>query len=267
MYNLIKSDFYKLRHSKAFKNSLIIIIFIIAWNMKLYFTNSNKIYIFHDSLNNKEVGFTINNFINRNNPKVMEFFNTAIGFIPVVQIVIISLVVVFVINEYYNGTIKNIVSYGHKRIYIYMSKLIVSSLSIFIILFILTFGQVAMGIIFTKCSVNSCEIIKMIKMLITIWLVFTAMSSIYILFSVIIRNKSVVISIGILSMFLCLIYIKFICNLLNNYYKYIPTYMLIDIPNIYSNSSAIGLLVSNSIIVILITSVIGIVVFERQDIK
>ncbi|MTK13278.1 MAG: hypothetical protein F8N39_14705 [Clostridiaceae bacterium] len=106
----------------------------------------------------------------------------------------------------------------------------------------------------------------MAKIIFLIWFILFSMISIYMCLSVALVNKSVVIGFGIIAMFLSLIYVNYVCVILNMYHpNYFPTYMLLNFDNLSSETSYN--IIVNCIILIVSTTVLGGFIFERQDIK
>jgi ABC-2 type transport system permease protein len=235
------------------------------WSVYLFFYSKNITKIINTPFNGKEIGFLVNNFKDRTHPKLIEFFYSSFGFCPIISILVMFLVGSLVIDEYSSGTIKNMVAYGHKRIKIYISKLIIISLSIFILIVFLLFGTVIVGIFVNgwNDSFSFNVFMKMIKFTMLTVVILSSLASIYMCLAVFIRNKSILVALGIIAMFSissCLPY-------LNNYadfIKYTPTFMLIEMGMLQIN---IYNMVSTCSVWIIITTLLGVFVFKNLEIK
>lgn len=269
MYNLIKFEFYKLKNSKVFKNSLIVISCFVILGIIIFFGTEESIDIMHDYLGGRNLGFSINYFADKSHPTAVEFFYSALGFIPVMEILVLFLVAALVVNEYSNGTIKNIVSYGHKRIYIYISKLFIISLAIFILVSLLLFGSVLIQVVINGCgkTFSFNDIFYMFRCTLLLWIVLTSMASIYMCLATFVKSKSVVVGVGIILMFLSSVFLHLLYSQLNGYPNYTPTYMLINICSEAPNAATIYHMIINCIVLIVSTTLLGGFIFKNQDIK
>lgn len=202
MYNLIKFEFYKLKHNRVFKNSLIIISLCVAYTIYLFFFKEYTHKVFNAAFGGREYGFWLNNFNNRGNPKAIEFVRSALGFVPILQILIIFMAGEFIIKEYSYGTLKNIVSYGHKREQVYISKIIIMLVVTFILTFLLLFGTVIVAFISGAIKkVSYDEILEAINFILLLSIVFTAIASIYTFLCTLIKSKSLIVTIGLIYIF------------------------------------------------------------------
>ncbi len=264
MYNLIRSEFYKLKCDKTYKSTLIItgllmVVCIMLMAVKAGYgtlIGLNDIY-----------GFIINKFKDINKPTVLGILNSAQGFSPVLQILVAFFVTSFVLNEYDYGTFKNSISIGSSRIKIYISKLMIISFGILIITFFMLFGSVLVGTIFGKASgfFNYNTILQMFKSILLSWFIFTAMASLYMCFSIIVKSKAIVIAAVIVILFgepIILIMTNHV-----NYGDYLPSFLLMKICSMPLYGQAVYNIVITSVMWIIITSIIGISIFKNQDVK
>jgi len=99
------------------------------------------------------------------------------------------------------------------------------------------------------------------------WLVLTAMASLYMCFSVITKNKSVILALGIVTMIFEPIILATLG--LSKYGNYLLSFTLMKIssPSMQLYGQAVYNIVLTSIIWIIITSIIGISIFRNQDVK
>lgn len=264
MYNLLKFEIYKLKHNKAFKISLIITLFLIINSIYLFFYDKSTVKIINNSLNGKDFGFLVNIFQDRKYPKAIEFFYSSFGFCPIISILVMFLVGRLVIDEYSNGTMKNIVMYGHNRIKIYISKLIIVFLCSFILICLLLFGTAIIGNIITRSKSLSFSVFaQMIRFTILTAIIFASITSIYVCLAILVRNKSILLSSCILAMILISSYLPNLNNF-TNFIKFSPTFMLIKIGTLKSNVPSI---IPNCIILIIISTLIGAFTFKKLDLK
>ncbi|HBJ2609824.1 TPA: ABC transporter permease [Clostridium botulinum] len=263
MYNLIKFEFYKLKHNRVFKNSLIIISLCVAYTIYIFFSNEYKYMIFNCTFGGRDYGFWLNNFNDKLNPKAVEFVHSALGFVPIFEILIMFIAGEFIIREYSYGTLKNILSYGHKREQVYISKIIIMLVVAFILTFLLLFGTVIVAFITGAIKkISYGEILEAINFILLICIVFTAIASIYTFLCTLIKSKSLIVAIGIIYINVSYIFIGRI-----PYQKYTPTFMLMDIGVVPPSIQNIQHIIMTCIILIIVTSLLGISVFKKQDIK
>lgn|GEM_PF-1388465 len=267
MYNLIRAEFYKLKQDKPYKNILITIGIIIVFCIILVTTKSpSKIHVISGTIGSTTFGYTINKYKDINNPTLQEIFNSAQGFSPFLQILVMFLVTSLVLNEYKNGTFKNSICAGNSRVKIYISKLLIISFGILIMNFFMLCGSTLFGMIFCKISVAfNNTILQMFKLIMLSWLVLTAMASLYMCFSIIIKNKSVILALGIVTMIFEPIILATLG--LSKYGDYLLSFTLMKICSMPLYGQAAYNIVLTSIIWIIITSIIGISIFKNQDVK
>ncbi|NMM62970.1 ABC transporter permease subunit [Clostridium sp. P21] len=262
MYNLLKFEMYKLKYNKTFISSVIVTAFSIIWCIYLSLYNNHTIKEINDYFQGREFGILINNFQDRVHPKFIEYFYSAFGFCPVISILVIFLVGSIVIDEYTEGTIKNIAAYGHKRVKIYISKLIIICLSIFILIILLLFGTAIMGSFISgwNGTFSFNLFIQMMKVTISITLVYFSLASIYICLAVIIRNKSIFAVLSIIGM---IIEVSYLFQF-NDFFKHMPMFMFIEICMLQINLYSIIL---NCSILIIITTLVGAFIFKNLELK
>lgn len=263
MYNLIKFEFYKLKHNRVFKNSLILISLCVVYTIYLFFFKEHTYKVFNSAFGGREYGFWLNNFNNRGNPKAIEFVHSALGFVPVFEILIMFIAGEFIIKEYSYGTLKNILSYGHKREQVYISKIIIMFVVTFILTFLLLFGTVIVAFISGAIKkISYDEIIHVINFTLLVWIIFAAIASIYTFLSTLIKSKSLIVTIGMVYIFLANIFIgRVYCQ------RYTPTFMLMDIGIMPPSIQNIHHIIMTCIALIIVTSFLGVLVFKKQDIK
>jgi len=262
MYNLLKFEIYKLKHNKTFINSLIITSFLIIYCIYLFFYSKITLKIVEISFQGNEFGFLVNNFKDRLHPKAIEFFYSSFGFSPCISIILIFIVVSLVLDEFSSGTINNTLVYGHKRAKIYISKLLVISLSALILIAFLLFGTTAAGIFINSFRevLSFNDLIKSIEFTLLAALVFSSLASIYMCLAMFMRNKLILITLVILTLLLITSYPP---NF-KNFMKYSPIFMLINMGSFKIDPYSIIL---SSTIIIVITTIVGILKFEKLELQ
>lgn len=157
MFNLLNGEIYKWRKSKSFKVCcLITISFIIFMYGSLLMANK----IQNGEVENGTAGVVVET--------EGESLLDTIGILDVEQVIFGSaagivtavFVCIFVIGEYGNGAIKNIVGKGTSRISIFLAKYFVAMLSTMVLLLIAGIVTLLCGLVFFGMDSVSVEIIK-----------------------------------------------------------------------------------------------------------
>ncbi|GAA0737823.1 ABC transporter permease [Clostridium oceanicum] len=267
MYNLIKFELYKLKKNKAFKICILLTLFIVFLTIRRFFSSTTPSHVLQFVYKGQEYGFTVNSFKDRMNPQSIEFLNSAFGYISFIEIMIMFIVGSIFINEYLKGTIKSIIAYGHERYKIYFSKLIAISVAAGILLGILLLGTVIVSIPIRGAGSNlSIEsIIKILKFVFLVWLIFIAIASIYICIAAIIRNKSLLIGLGMGYFIFSLLFAG--KESLFKYQQHTLLFKLMKIGMNYPNTDTTLNIIFLCLATIIITAVLGVITFKKQDIK
>ncbi|WP_123053646.1 ABC transporter permease subunit [Clostridium sp. JN-1] len=262
MYNLLKFEVYKLKHNKIFLSSLMITLLLIIYSIYLFFHSKVTLKILETSLQGNEFGFIVNNFKDRLHPKAIEFFYSSFGFSPCIAIILIFIVGSLVLDEFSSGTINNTIVYGHTRDEIYISKFITASLSGLILTALLLFGTIALGsfINFSREFLSFNDLIKSIEFTILAALILSSLTSIYMCLSMFIQNKLIFITLIILTIILTTSYPPCFESII----KYSPIFMLIDMSSFKPDPYSI---IFSSFIIIVITIIIGILRFNKLELK
>ncbi|MHC6180444.1 ABC transporter permease subunit [Clostridium sp. JNZ X4-2] len=264
MYNLLKFELFKLKSNITFKISIIITLILIFLVLKLFHSHAGLIMIFAFTYEHKDIGFIVNSFNNILTPTALEFFKSSLGFSVLLTILLLFLVGSFIVNEYSYGTIKNTLSYGHSRLKIYLSKVVIIYLAIFILLILLLFTPLTIALILGWVKfISFYRIIKLFKYTLLIYLIFMATASVYMCLATILKNKSIVIALGMIYLFINAA--GFLINF--KFDKYTPTFMLIRLGNLNPSLSDIKNIILICSIIILIFVSLGIIIFKNQDIK
>lgn len=264
MYNLLKFELYKLKYNTVFKISTIITLFLTFLVLKLFYSHLDIIVIFSFIHGHETFGFFINKFHNIFTPTALEFFKSSFGFSVILIILSLFLVGSYIINEYSYGTVKNTLSYGHSRSKIYLSKIIITYLSIFILLILLLFLPLAVALILGWVkSISAYTAVKIFKYTLLTYLILITLASAYTCLATIIKSKSIIIALGMILLFVnaggFLINLKFDI--------YTPIIMLMKLGSLNSSPSDICNVISICTIIILVSLGLGIITFKNQDIK
>lgn len=262
MYNLLKFEIYKLKHNRIFLNSIMITSLLIIYSIYLFFHSKITLKILETSYQGNEVGFIVNNFKNRLHPKAIEFFYSSFGFSPYIAIILIFIVGSVVLDEFSSGTINNIIVYGHKRAKIYISKLLIISLSTLILIAFLLLGTMTAGTFINgfREALSFNDLIKSIEFTILAALILSSLASIYTCLAMFIRNKLILISLVILALLLITSYPPSF----ESFMKYSPIFMLINMGSFKIDPYSI---IFSSAAIIVSTTIIGILKFNKLELK
>lgn len=148
--------------------------------------------------NDRVYGFILDNTTITKSP--IDMFTITLGFTGIICMMLLFIVGELVMERYEFGVLKNVISYGHIRYKVYISNLLCIFTAI-ILLSIMTIGvsggiwKIIYG---TGGGITNSEII-MIAKIIVIWLtILCAMGSVYTMLYTLVRNKSIVCSLGLL---------------------------------------------------------------------
>jgi ABC-2 type transport system permease protein len=247
MFNLLKVEFYKLKTSKMFYSTMllnllqVVVVYIFSQRFRLMNGKDALLFMFNMQ-NGLALGILIGIFASD-----------------------------YIVTEFTSGYIKNLISYGHKRISIFASKsiafytgiIIISVIPPLLVMGINTVGH-GYGEIFTFNS-----LIFLIKILLLMVISYIAIGSISVLVAFTSRSVNITISI--------IVALDFINRTLNviaiqkpsldfMYDKFIlsqPTIMLSD----KSGFSELLQSVSIVLITLIIATVVGNYIFKKADIK
>ncbi|MGG5460894.1 ABC transporter permease subunit [Clostridium sp. B9] len=265
MINLLKSDFYRLRKSSVLKISLISMTLIILLLNILFLSEDNFLAINRAFMNDRFYGFTMGDIVG--NESYIKFFYSTVSLSPFIIIIILFLVVDMVISRYKNGTLKNVISYGHSRSKIYLANIITIFIGVaIIIIFTLVVSMGILSVIFQSKDALTKDIIVEVLKATGIWIIIlSTIASIYSLLATIIKNKAVIATFGALYTFLgtALIIEKW-----GNYlFDKEPSFMILDFAAKPINNPLFSTWIINCLIIIVVTNILGCIVFNKQEIK
>lgn len=263
MKNLLLSDLYRLMKSKSFyicsliaAALLVLNIFIMNWSTKLIESLENgmppMIMPFSDGLS-----YGVSSFSDGN-----------------VHLFIAIFTAIFITTEFVHGTMKNAVSKGFSRTHIYLSKLITMVIAILIMLFVnFIFSTIAATFILGNFGeITGILIGNSLKIIGIELLLHIALTSVFVMIAMIIRNNAATIAINIIGVlsFVSLIYIA-LEYLFKKTIEFSKFSLLSNIRFYYLNTTAIGTDYLRSFLVGLIffglTTALGILAFRRMDVK
>lgn len=265
MINLLKADLFRLRKSKTFKNSMIVMVILVVAYFIVCSMSEDFISINRTFRNDRMYGFCIGNI--SENISYLNIFRSSLGFVIFTCLNMVFLVTDSVISRYSNGVLKNTVSYGHNKCKVYLSSLISNyiGISIIAILYIVLsmFGGILLFTPSKMISANELKVIFTVTLVVIV--ILAAMVSIYTLLSVIIKSKVIIATASALFMtFISATLFDVIGKATQNK---IPIYMLYDICGQPEISPLLGTFAVNSFIIIVVSTVLGCIIFKRQEIK
>ncbi|MGL5694624.1 MAG: ABC transporter permease [Peptostreptococcaceae bacterium] len=267
MYNLIKSEFYKLKYGQTFRGLIILSIFCIAITIFTSFNAEGLHFeLISTYLNDTYYGFIMNRFADPSNVKGIEFFYSSLGWAPILVVGLMYLIGTLVCEEYVNGTYKNILTYGHDRISVYVSKLFSIVLGIAILICLILLASLMVGTILKGWGTpfNIKDIVDMLKILFAIIIIFISIASIFIFLGTIIKNKALIVTLGI-AFIISPVFL--LGKIPLDTLQYMPPFMLMDVcMNIPTLQSIAKIIMVCSTISIIFT-MLGCYIFKNQDIR
>ncbi|MPQ43572.1 ABC transporter permease subunit [Clostridium tarantellae] len=266
MVNLLKSHLFILRKSRTYKNAFIILTCIIIFTTIVSFSEENgSIMLSAVMKNNRLYGFHIGNLLEFQG--YLNIFRAALGLSLFIAIIIFFLVGDLVISPYNNGMLKNTICYGHNRYKIYLSNVISLLIgTILLALFTLITSMVVLSLFFNYGNpISKEEVITMIK-IIPIWLlILCAICSFYALIATIIKSKATVATGG--ALFITLVSFLLFNALSDVTRSRIPIYMLGDLCGYVRYDSSLLIFGVNSLMIIVVSTIIGAMIFKIQEVK
>lgn len=265
MNNLIKSDIYRLKKNKVFRNCISSMIVVILLVTSFFSDPQASIALVSTSSKDRIYGFFLDGRSVRSYG--IETIMPSFGLTMIICIMLVFIVGELVRERYEYGVIKNTISYGHNRYKIYISNLICIFIGIITLsIFTIFISYIAWKTIYGQdMPIKVTEIIIIIKMILLQLIILCSMSSIYTMIFTIVRKKSTVVGFAILFFtFISTSLIELNISYINSK---VPIMMLMDICSVIPNDKTLLMFSINSIIIILITTFIGCTIFNKQDIK
>lgn len=262
MINLIKSDLYRLFRSKTYKNCALGAFGVVIFVLGISIFTDVELWI---------MAFTGNDGIRRGFMIGLEQVSNfkqliinALGSGAGIYIISIALTSSVIISKTRSGIMKNTVSYGYERWRIYLSQAIslmvgMSILITFTALFIL----IITTFVFKGLSINYEDILLLIKSLVLYMVIVSATISIYMLLATIIPNSEVISVIAIVEMVGLAMVGPILSTKVNSFIPYSMIRILAQIPDSIDFTSYL----INGLIIITISTLLGIAVFNKKEIK
>lgn len=267
MINLIKSETYKLRYTKTYKGLFILIILLIVNTIIAASTakSGNDFQLIYGILDDRAYGFHTNVFSDPNNIRGIEFFLSSLAWTPILVIGLAYIVSTLICDEYTNGTYKNILTYGHNRVNVYIAKFIAISIGILVLIFLLPFTSLLIGTIIkgwgTEFKIE--QILYMVKLLSINTIIFISIGSMFMLIGSIIKNKALLITVSFISILAPMFLIdKHIDKL-----KYYPQFMLMDTCVQMPGKELMQQMIITCTLITIFSIIIGSYIFKKQDIR
>lgn len=204
-------------------------------------------------------------------PTAKEIFYGSFGN-GVMEILLAVLIGAVAASEYSSGTIKNILAYGKKREYYYISKLIAISVGFAILLGIMvTVTTVGSTIIFGwGVPFDIAQALQILKVFIAATIVGLGLISLLMLLSTLVKSNGTTIVLGIIIFSILPTVISFLYGRytwFDKVYESTVSYNWALATFIHATNSDILKTMAVGIITLLVAGTAGIVVFKNQDIK
>ncbi|MGL4570550.1 MAG: hypothetical protein ACRCVJ_05765 [Clostridium sp.] len=262
MINLIKADLYRLFRSKIYRNCIIASIIVSLIVIILSITTDAEIFIF--SFTNPEGvtrGFKLGI---ETGDDYIKFLVNALSAAALIYIIGITLTSSSVVNKIKSGIYKNTVSYGYERYKVYISNLVAIIIGLSIIITASFLGILLVTSVICKPINLSYEsILITIKTLTLYIIILSSMVSIYTFLATLIPNSEVISIIAMVE----IIGITMIGMMLSdNLNKFIPYSMIIELGSNPKSNNFLTYII-NGLIIITISTLFGVAVFKRREIK
>lgn len=261
------ANFYRLRKSKLFRIILIAIITIVVGLSVTCYLDEEFFFMLGVNYDGAERhGFYIGHITQESS--YMEYLRSSLGFIFFTCISLLFLVGDTVVSPFKNGMIKSSLSYGHSRSNLYIAQLVTNIVGAVIITGVTI--VTAMGTIVLLFrpthAITFAELYSIISICLVLLCIVSAMVSIYQLLFAIVKSKSVVTTVG--ALFIAVgtsIFFELSSEAVKGS---IPSYMIMNVcgdPNrMYNN---LILFVINSILILIVTSLVGCSIYRTLEIK
>jgi len=246
MLNLLKCEFYKLKRSKIFY--ILIILTIIEGVMAVF------------------LYAPLRNDFGKNGMLFMFSSEEFTG-----QIIFLGIFTIYVTNEFKSGYIKNIISYGHKRRDVVLSKSIVFSTAAIIISLMLPITVTVIETVMNGYGeiFNFKAFAFILRVTLIIMISYVVMASIAVLISFIFRN--IIAPMAIFYLLDMANRFSSAFSLRSNDFRYLYQKTIFYIPNIATSNvisiSQMVQVVFHALVVIAFSILFSIYAFNKADIK
>lgn len=294
MCRFLKAELFKLYKNKTFKVLCVValILAVIGFGMiklmssKQFWDNSLKsmpkaqrtqmIQQLKNSYNNDskvvvgKLGFAFQGK-DMFKPTTKGMFHSSFGS-GVIEILLVVLIGAMVAAEYSSGTIKNMLAYGRRREYYYVSKLIAITIGAVILMAIMVTVPtiISAAMLPWGSTFGLSQVMHIITVFVCAAIEIMAIVSVIMLLATLLRSKGNTIGIGIvvfaiLPTIISLLYGKF--GWFDKLYELTPSYNWGLITSIKANNGDMVKAVSIAIVTLIISSLVGIMILKKQDIK
>ncbi len=288
MLRLIKAEMYKLFKSNTYKVLCIVAILLVTLSVGMTILMKEEFIMESSGMSMEEIngmlgvdqdtiivpgqlGFNTSNAENSFDIKGFDIFNVSFG-IGVIEVIIAVLVGTMAGREYSEGTIKNMLAYGEKRYRFYLSKFIASLIGIITIMIILSVGSTVALTILKGWGrpFQITQLLDMIKTFIAATVVYAGVLAVSMLLSTVVKSNGATISIAVVLFDFLPVTASFLYNK-NKIFDRIYESTLY-----YNSQLAVSIKASNSDILVamgfglmwtVITLILGVYIFNRQEIK
>lgn len=204
-------------------------------------------------------------------PTAKEIFNSSFGS-GIIEILLAVLIGTVAAREYSSGTIKNVLAYGKKREYFYISKIVASTTALIIFLGIIVFLTTAgsAAIFGWGEPFGFSQVLYILKFFAAAVIVGASVVSLLVLLATVLKSNGATIAMGvtlfvIIPTVIAFLYGKF--DWFDKIYEMTPAYTWSLATFSGSSDSDLFRASMTGLITVIIASVVGITIFKRQDIK
>lgn len=257
MFNLIKADFYKLIRRKAFYVFAVLAILLPALSIwSINYASAKYILLYPDFFNS------------------LNAVEITLGYLGILPTIMMTM---FICSEFSFGTIKNTISIGKSRAVIYLSKLVMSLFVITAYTLINVITSFVMGSILwgSNSSATRSDYLDIIKYIGFVILIDLAMQSIFAMLSFIFRTSGAAISVNVLISFCIGTIFTYVSKFISTRFsiekfdlaKYWPDTYRNAIPQVLEAREDMITCLIVCAVAIVVPTLIGIVCFEKSEIK
>lgn len=258
MMNLIRAEFFKLKKEK---NIYIVLLIIIL----LFFIMSQ---FAHDYIVIGLKNVLGTNRVNLNSGS--NIINEILKSADILMLLFLPIISSVLMTDFSVGTIKNNVISGYSRSKIYLSKLIVCSITCILIVLFYVISAFFMNIIKNGYdgALNINLILNTIKIIVIQIPIYIGIISTAFMIGVLTQNKTVVITIYLLYQFVIEILFMALGDKVNNIMQYEPISNLDKVAHIETNALSNNLsFIAIGLVMLTITIFIGLAKINNMDIK
>lgn len=205
----LKSEWYKLRHSRLIFGMIISFVLLLAYDLFLI-SGGHKVQVMQigteDAIGNV-IGFMLNTPLlpGVENAAYIQSYRTGLGYYCFFWIIAMMVAVLFYTREYTSRTIRLNVAYGMSSTKLYFSKIILIELIFGILYLVFVTIVFFQSSLFMHVSLTASEIGNFYKFAILSYLVLMVFMQTCIMISTLVKNIGISILIGCLFIFLAVI--------------------------------------------------------------